>query len=566
MRSLSKIFIISLALLGALFLLPLFYRHPSIGGLGFGMPLNSAVWLVAVLFISWVVATQALAKQTILHRGFIYCLLFPIVLIFVGIASDVSMPIVWFFRQLYILGGFAFLWVLFQLKLNTRQVEQLLYIVVIATFIHSLVGLRQLWNVSPFGIWLPRTENDAAIGVFQQVNLHASYLATGLLIILYLISRPSFNSARFVTRLLFVITFGLAVYVLVSTGSRVGILSLVVGSAVMVVSRKQPLLRQKKIVALLVIVASLGAAAGQAGFHRAMGKAQQLTEGEFASARQTIYTISVDVITHKPLFGYGIGSFPRVWTDNVALFVAQHPEAALPGSGSLTHPHNEILFWMIEGGLVSVIGLLVIFIVLCVSLYRCGFSRGGAYAALLLPIGLHTQVELPFYISSAHWFLWLFLIFIVFRHQLIVKPINISKMARVSIQVFAVVLGLAGTAMLVHIEKSERVIFNHMYGEGADLQVALDDLYFNRFAEKLMMQSVLYGSIENNNKTSIPMFIEWAEERIHTNPERGMFQMLSDAYEFAGDTDNQCRVARQGGAIYTKNIRLKTAQEACKIK
>ncbi|WP_198245183.1 PglL family O-oligosaccharyltransferase [methane-oxidizing endosymbiont of Gigantopelta aegis] len=301
---------------------------------------------------------------------------------------------------------------------------------------------------------------------------------------------------------------------------------------------------------------------GQSGFSRTLDKTQKMTEGEFASARQTMYAIGLNLIKDKPLFGYGIGSFPRVWVEQKAKFLAQHPDAAVT-SATTSHPHNEILFWFIEGGLVAVAGLMVILIVVCKALYQCGFSRGGAYMAMLFPITLHTQVELPFYISSVHWFLWLFLIYLVFRHQLKTVPLKISKMALTSLQAFILVLGLAGSAMLIHIEKAEREIFKYMYATDGNLQFALHDFYFNRFAEKLLMQSLLYQSIEHHDTSKIPLFINWAEKAIKQNPELGMFIMLSDAYGFIGNKDKQCQTAKKGAAIYPPNERLQKTAKLC---
>jgi len=544
-----------------LFLIAPFYLHPNIGGLGFGIPINSAEWLVALIFIC-IATLRSMQQQKIqYHQGFIYCLILPLTLIFIGMASDVPMPVVWFFRQLYILGGFAFLWALFQLELTTKQTEQLLYSIVIATFFHSLIGLCQLWHVFFPNIWIAR-QLDVPIGVFQQVNVQATYLSTGLLVILYLISRPSFNTARFVTQFFFIVTFGLGLYVVLSTGSRVGLLSLVSGAILLFLSRRKQLLRNKKILACLVIVASLSTIAGQSGFSRTLDKTHKMTEGEYASARQTMYAIGLNLIKDKPIFGYGIGSFPRVWVEQKAEFLAQHPDAAIT-SATTSHPHNEILFWFIEGGLIAVAGLVVILVVVCRAIYQCGFSRGGAYMAMLFPITLHTQVELPFYISSVHWFLWLFLIYLVFRHQLKTVPLKISKMALTSLQAFILVLGLAGSAMLIHIEKAEREIFKYMYATGGNLQFALHDFYFNRFAEKLLMQSLLYQSIEHHDTSKIPLFIDWAEKAIKQNPELGMFIMLSDAYGFIGNKARQCQVAKKGTAIYPPNERLQKTAKQC---
>ncbi len=545
-----------------LFLLAPFYIHPNIGGFGLAVPLNIAVWLVAVLFIGLVLFQTSRYATITLNPAFLHTLIFPAILMISGLLSDVPQADVWLFRQLYIIGGYLFLFALFQAQLRPRQIDWLLWVLFIAASAHAVVGIIQIAEIQSLKSWLPLSENRLPIGVFQQVNVEASFLTTGFVIGLYLISRPTCVKAIFWQRALLVTGSAMIVFVVVSAGSRVGLFSLVIATLLLLYSRRHQLLRHKRFVIIVLLIALASGLAGQSGFLRAMDKTQQMTEGEFASARQTMYAIAIKLIKEKPIFGYGIGSFPRVWVEQKRDFLAQHPDAAVT-SATTSHPHNEILLWFIEGGLIAVTGLIVIFIVVVRALYQCGCSRGGAYMALLFPITLHTQVELPFYSSSLHWFVWLFLLYLVFRHQMKSVPVSLTQSARRLIQAGIVLTGIASVALLIHADRAEREIFKYMYGENADLNIALHDLYFNRFAEKLMMQSLLYHSIEAQDKTRVPLFIQWAEKAIRENPELGLFILLSDAYGFIGDTKSQCQVAEQGLAAYPVNTRLQKTVAQC---
>jgi len=553
-------------LLILIFLISPFYFHFNIGGLGLELPYNTATWLSVLLFSCIVIFSQVKQKIIIYNSAFFYCLIFPIAVIFSGIASNIPQHIDWLFRQLYILGGFIFLFALFQAQLTEKEIDKLLYSLVIACFLQSVVATGQLHQLSFLENIIPYSANQIPIGMLQQVNVLASYLATGLIIILFLISRPSFNSIHFLIKTFFVITFALAIYIIFSTGSRVGILSFFIATILIIISRKKQLFQHKNILALLVIVSFIGILFAQAGLSKALDKTDKLTKGEYSSARQTIYAIAGDLIIEKPIFGYGIGSFQRVWVDQVAKFAAEFPDAQI-SQGTISHPHNEVLLWMIEGGLISLVALLVVLITVCYSLYQCGFSRGGAYTALLLPITLHTQVELPFYISSVHWFLWLFLLYLVFRHQLKVTHFSLSKTAYYSTQLSILLLTLCGGAIIVHASMAQLEIAKYTTGKGGggNIRIGLNDLYFNSYAEKLMMQSLLYSSIEQNDTSHMPTFIKWAEDTISYKPEQGMFIMLSDAYGFNNDKTNQCRIAKQGLATYTLNQRLQKTINNCKL-
>ncbi|MDC9726077.1 MAG: O-antigen ligase family protein [Gammaproteobacteria bacterium] len=303
----KKVLILSIALLSLLFIIAPFHSQANIGGLGLNLPFNITVWLSAILFISVVIIASARLPTLIYSRSLLYCLIFPIVVIIAGFVSEVPQATVWFFRQLYILGGFLFLFSLLQLRLSVKQIDQLLYVLVLSTFLHSLVGVAQLFNLTELRGWIPIGNKQLPIGIFQQVNVQATYLVTGLGIILYLISRPSFNASKIVTKSLFILTFGLAVYVIVSTGSRIGILSLILMTLLMLLSRKKYLLRHKKIMLGIVLVSIFSVIAGQSGFLRALDKTEKMTEGEYSSARLTMYAIAEDLIRNKPLLGYNSG-------------------------------------------------------------------------------------------------------------------------------------------------------------------------------------------------------------------------------------------------------------------
>jgi O-antigen polymerase len=400
------------------------------------------------------------------------------------------------------------------------------------------------------------------VGFFQQVNVLATYLATGMMVILYLISRPSFRYIGLLSKLLFVLTWGLGFYIIIVSGSRIGILSVILGLFVMVVCRRQQLIYHKTFMMVLSIVLGGALVVGQSGFERAVEKSKKITDVEYASARRVIYSVSLDLVKEKPLLGNGIGSFPKIWADKVSQFNKEHKVASVPQK-TLTHPHNEVLFWFIEGGIISVIGIFIIIIMIGITLYHCGLSRGGAYASLILPISLHTQVEIPFYVSSVHWFLWLFLIFIGLRHQREIITIKLTKSARVLVQIVALSILLGGTAFMIQSQKAATEITKFIYRGKGNLQAGLNNLYFSDLAEKLLMQNLLNLSIREHNTKQIPVIIDWTEKRIQTNPELFSFILLSKAYGSVGKKKKQCEIAQKGLNIYTKNENLEGLLESC---
>ncbi|MFQ9621647.1 MAG: Wzy polymerase domain-containing protein [Enterobacteriaceae bacterium] len=76
----------------------------------------------------------------------------------------------------------------------------------------------------------------------------------------------------------------------------------------------------------------------------------------------------------------------------------------------LTYPHNDLLFWWVEGGAVALLGLLVLGVSGFWLLLRRPGVRQLALLACLMPILLHTQLEYPLYQSPVHWLLVLILV------------------------------------------------------------------------------------------------------------------------------------------------------------
>jgi O-antigen polymerase len=119
---------------------------------------------------------------------------------------------------------------------------------------------------------------------------------------------------------------------------------------------------------------------------------------------------SLRMIATNPILGWGYGGFEY----NFQHFrINQHPPTAV--TEIARHPHNEILLWVVEGGVVALIGIILMLlgsltivrqafrhdrIALAIGQWSAGVPT--ALCITLLPITLHTQLEYPFYLSALH--------------------------------------------------------------------------------------------------------------------------------------------------------------------
>lgn len=119
--------------------------------------------------------------------------------------------------------------------------------------------------------------------------------------------------------------------------------------------------------------------------------------------RFELWLHSVEMILAKPFSGWGFGSFEHEFA---RIRMDAH---AYKNSFDVVHPHNEILYYWIEGGMLAFTGLMAILISWFLPFWklRKNVERQLLWS-LTLPVVLHTMLEFPLYQSLPH--LWLLLL------------------------------------------------------------------------------------------------------------------------------------------------------------
>jgi len=253
----------------------------------------------------------------------------------------------------------------------------------------------------------------------------------------------------------------------------------------------------------------------------------------------------------------------RVWNLQTGDYFERHPDALLPPY--ITHPHNELVYWLIEGGVVIVLGMLSAIVAVLLGLIRCGPRRAAGYLAMLLPITLHTQVELPFYISSLHWFLWFFLIFVVMRHQVFSKILTISAAARKLVQACSLVVLIVSLYFFQHTSRAQADMWNYVNQQTnhSYLEVALSNHYFNNKAEEVAMRVSLYNAVAANDTEQIMQYVQWSSKRLAIRPTLKLFEDLNYAFTHLNDRTSQCNIINLGLSMYPQNQALRDLKQTC---
>lgn len=416
-----------------LFLLAPFYYHENIGGGGLRVPGNITIWMMAIALVCVTAHRVLKRKKLFLPRMFPYLIAVPILLTISGFAAGVEQPIIWFVRITMIWLGFLFFLVILQYNFKKLQIDRLLFVIVVSAFIHALLGFAQIWIPEQLPSWYPHAVYPE--GWFQQINNQTTYQVTAVTIVFFLFSRSFFDKKPL---FVYVFTCGAiftGTYLVGVSGSRIGLLTLIISLIIVsfLLIKKQLDTNIKK-GGILLVIAVLGlVVGGQSSNNDSIDKVIALQSGYPANMRFGIYAISADLIKQKPVFGHGIGSFPREWQHAKPEFYISHPDVLLP-QAVVSHPHNELVLWLVEGGLLAGLAFIVLLITIINKLRAENIKTALLYLALLQPILLHTQVEVVAHTSSLHYFLLILLLSLLFQNGGNSTNINISLAAQKSLK------------------------------------------------------------------------------------------------------------------------------------
>lgn len=561
-------------ILAVLFIVAPFYFHPNIGGTGFRIPNNIIVWSVASVIGFYSIYGLAKKHYFFIPSYFLLIALFPILAFFSGMISGVEIANDWTFRILYIWGGLLFFFSLFQYQLKQGRIDRLLFMLVIAGLLHALVGLVQIIWLKNSPTWLPQNASGMPTGLFQQINNQASFQVTAIMISLWLITRPFIRKASVWRFCIVLLALTCAVFIVSYSGSRVGVLGFILATPLILVSRWQEIKQDKKrwwLIAVIVTLTTLSSSVIEFnhGLSTTLEKTTAMNAGFSGSTRLSMYAITVDVIKERPILGHGIGSFIRVWQLAKPAFYAVHPDAILPNQ-RVAHPHNEIILWLVEGGIVALIGLLAIVIAVMLSLVKLPFSRRYAYAAFLLPIALHTQVELPFYISASHWFVFLLLLYVVMRPSVQQRRLNLSNSARQLVKLIAIFgtvssITFLSFSMVANIE-FKRYLLKQTAKHSEPFSVAMHHPYFKELATQTMMTALFNSSMHYGLKDNVRLFAQWGEQELRYNPHIVIYKLTVQAYRYLEQEQLACNIVDKATAIYPDDLDLRNYVSNCNLK
>ncbi|MCZ7835498.1 Wzy polymerase domain-containing protein [Atlantibacter hermannii] len=385
-----------------LFLLMLLY-FPNSGGLGIALPWNLEFigWLgLVVVVVLWRIPLRVISanRQPLITVG---CL----VLALPWLLQARGNPGVW-----VLLAGWL-MWMLLQrLSITSFDKRFICAMVFILALAQSLICLIQVFLPQLAGQlyeydWL--RNHGRPYGIFQQANLLASFLATGLGCGFLLITQTTHRAGTITCCL----GLSLLAFVLMINQSRAGALG--AGLIILLIS----LFHWQSVARRIITVISMMAVCAFAGWY-ITHHIQILIDGvpyliardydASTHERWNILSITWQMILQKPWLGWGYGTFEYTFSR----YVLAHPELPYTYSSVVAHPHNELLYDWFQGGIVALVGLMML-IGGWIKMVLCAGTRGRlgiSYSLLIIPLLVHLSLEFPFYLSFIHFALFIVLL------------------------------------------------------------------------------------------------------------------------------------------------------------
>jgi len=511
---------------------------PTLGGSALYLPVNMCAWSFASLAIAYGLWQMHDHGEVVFSRMqswiWVGALVTLIPFAYPFPSREWAIP-----RFLGLFGGLLFLFTLYQSRTLRERRFTLLYLLLGAVLIECALGLTQFYAPRIFPWVAYQNPVYQPYGVFMQRNVMASFLATGLAVSIWLLVHDAYASR--LRRGLCYAVLPVAMMVLVVGQSRTGQL----GAILAIVLLMPALVRERRERVVLVLgLIALGLFAGWLALGAAPAR---ITDP--VGLRRTIWSLSMKLFMASPWVGYGYGGFEATYLGAYGQALIADP--ALPlGDENVSHPHNEILYWAVEGGIVPLIGIGIAVAGFFFTLRQAPWRKACALLALVAPMVLHTQTEFPFDISITHWLVFLLLVFVI---DLEVEDVRTYRYRlRVLAPTFAILIPLVVIPFMVTAIDSNWKLIKYQRSRFREYWHMLDIV--NRVAVLGQFEYNAYTSrINTGKRKDLEAYIAWGRRTVPHHPRAIVYVNMVLALDTIGKPDEAEKLRREAALLYPRN-------------
>ncbi|MFQ2907991.1 Wzy polymerase domain-containing protein [Aeromonas allosaccharophila] len=515
-----------------------FFMHNP-GGAGLYLPFNAWGWIFASLVMAlglWqITLNQQLIASPLLTTLWLAGLLLLLPMAYPSFElKDYAIP-----RLLGLFAGLLFLFCLYQWQLVRVSRDRLLYLLLGSVAIESILGLVQFYLLTP-GNWLGYdTRANRPYGIFQQPNVMASFVATGLAMAIWLEQRCNTQLWLRGLRYGVILTSSLLLVVIQSrVGQLGGLLALLLLA---------PQLHRQHLLGRILGLVLLGVLVGLVSQYWVSGVNRGMNEYLSGGARSDIWPFTLHLLLKNWLLGVGYGGFEFTFFHTYT--EARHLD---PNVGmviyNLDHPHNEFLYWAVEGGIAPMVGMVIMGGALLWRLASVRWVNAMGLLALVTPILLHTQTEYPLYHAIVLWWLLLTLIYIIDTE---IEETNLASHGRSSwwdmecrpwllLRFMAIAIPLLVVPFMLTAIHTAWVVTKYERGGYKEPTLLLDILnpmaWLTRVEFDVNSVRLMVG-LQTNNKTELEAYLEWGQAFVRHTPRANIYANMVIALNALGRTE-----------------------------
>ncbi|WAF69234.1 Wzy polymerase domain-containing protein [Aeromonas dhakensis] len=527
-----------------------FFMHNP-GGAGLYLPFNAWGWIFASLVIGlglWRVTLQQRLVFSSL-QGWLWLggLLLLLPMAYPGFElKDYAIP-----RLLGLFAGLLFLFCLYQWQLARASRDRLLYLLLGAVAIEALLGLVQYYLLVP-GNWIGYdTHVNRPYGIFQQPNVMASFMATGLALASWLELRG--NPHVWLRGLRYGVILA-ASLLLVVLQSRVGQLGGLLALLLLV-----PQLHRQGLLVRILCLVLLGVIVGLASQYWVAGSNRGMNEYISGGARSDIWPFTLHLLLQHWLLGVGYGGFESTFFHDYTEARQVDPNVGMV-IYNLDHPHNEFLYWAVEGGIAPMLGMVLMGAALLWRASRAGWRKGTALLALVTPILLHTQTEYPLYHAIALWWALLMLLYVLDAEveeelleagraswrEHVYRPWLLLRFTAIAIPLLVVPFMLTALHTAWVVTKYER----GGYKEPTLLLDVINPMAWLTRVEFDVNSVRLAVGLQSNNKAELEAYLDWGQAFVQHTPRANIYANMVIALDALGRKEEARALRSEALALY----------------
>ncbi|WP_426763112.1 Wzy polymerase domain-containing protein [Hafnia paralvei] len=485
---------------------------PNMGGTGLKLPGNILCWSVIIIVILLAGVSLFYTHSTVQSLTLKYFVLGSILLSIPALYSPHLMISSTLTRLAGLWGGIALFWALLQMRFTVWQKKFLLFSLLVGALLEWGITLWQL-ETQNYDNWMEFAPGTRPYGIFQQINVLASFLATGYAIAAWF----CLNKSRRLLVKFSCTAIVLLAAILMILQSRVGYL----GAATVLLIFCGIYYREPGKIYTVVILSACGVIGGELLLHSHwLSPLVEHVDKEYSNnERIHIMRAAIEMIRQRPIAGWGYGQF-EFTVARISQQVFQHT-FSLP----ITHAHNEFLYGWAEGGIAAAAGMLTIacgYLALLKDKNRSSFSMW----VLSLPIALHLMTEYPLYQSAIHWLTLILLCRLCINED---EPVVTEKRAFKALSILVVSASCCVLIFLISGFKTNQVLTNLERSGMRDFtpatQLTNPWIQWERYNYDRHVAMLLQYNV-NRNPAILGDFYNWGRDYVEIHNDKSIYRYL----------------------------------------